>query len=274
MNRRHDNAPWPGRRPVRAAWAAQQGARSGRAIERDHSDRSRIAKHLDSGRTEMKTTASNLIQWAGVSATVAGMMYVLVGLLHPFVSHHGGLSSVTSDVWVLTHSLTIGVSFFGLLGSAVLYARQVEEVGWLGLVGFLLFSLWLVLVPGFTFFEALILPLLAIDAPTFAESFLGIFTGTAAGTQFGALATVWTLMGPMYMLGALLFGIATLRAGILSRWAAGVFGFGAVSSLAFALLPPALEPLAAVPGGGGVAWLGHARLSQRGGGAALPGAPR
>jgi hypothetical protein len=86
----------------------------------------------------MKTTASHLIQWAGVSATVAGIMYVLVGLLHPFVSHHAGLSSVTTEVWVLTHSLTIGVSFFGLLGMAGLYARQVEKAAWLGLLGFLL----------------------------------------------------------------------------------------------------------------------------------------
>ena len=160
------------------------------------------------------------------------------------------------------------MSFFGLLGMAGLYARQAEKVGWLGLVGFLLFSLWLVLVPGFTFFEALILPLLAIDAPTFAESFLGVFTGTAAGTKFGTLATVWTLMGPMYILGALLFGIATLRAGLLSRWAAGLFGFGAVSSLAFALLPAALEPLATVPVGSGLAWLGYALWSERRGRAA------
>ena len=218
----------------------------------------------------MKTTASNLTRWAGFSAMAAGIMYVIVGLLHPFVSHYGGLSSVTTDVWVLTHSLTIGVSFFGLLGIAGLYARQAERVGWLGLAGFLLFSLWLVLVPGFTFFEAFMLPLLAIDAPTFAESFLGIFTGSAGGTKFGTLATIWTLMGPMYMLGALLFGIATLRAGILSRWAAGLFGFGAVSSLAFALVPPALEPLATVPVGLGLAWLGFALWSERRQGASQP----
>src|ERR671933_940070 len=216
----------------------------------------------------MKTTPSNLTRWAGLSAMVAGIMYVIVGLLHPFVSHFGGLSSVTTDVWVLTHSLTIGVSFFGLLGIGGIYARQVEQVGWLGLAGFLLFSLWLVLVPGFTFFEAFILPLLAVDAPTVAESFLGIFTGSARGTKFGTLATIWTLMGPMYILGALLFGIATLRAGILSRWAAGLFGFGAVSSLAFALVPPALEPLATVPVGLGLAWLGYALWSKRRGRAA------
>ena len=106
-------------------------------------------------------------------------------------------------------------------------------------------------------------PLLAIDAPTFAEGFLGVFTGSAGGTNFGTLATIWTLLGPMCILGPLLFGIATFRAGILSRWAAGVFGFGSVSSLAFALIPPALEPLATVPVGIGLAWLGYALWSER-----------
>src|SRR5918912_176066 len=211
----------------------------------------------------MKITTSNLLSWAGASAMVAGTMYVLVGLLHTLVSHNGGLSSVTNNVWLLTHSLTIAVSFFGLLGIAGLYARQAERVGWFGLAGFLLFSLWLVLVPGFTFFEAFILPLLAIDAPTVAEGFLGIFTGSAGGTRFGMLATIWTLLGPVYILGALLFGIATVRAGILSRWAAGVFGLGAVSSLAFALVPPALESLATLPVGIGLAWLGYALWSER-----------
>jgi hypothetical protein len=156
------------------------------AIHRDtpsHADR-RVKE------SSMKPTASNLIRWAGLSAMAAGIMYVTVGLLHPFVGHHGGLSSVTNAVWVITHSLTIGVSFFGLLGIAGIYARQAEAVGWLGLAGFLLLSLWLVLVPGFTFFETLILPLLAIDAPTFAEGFLGIFTGSAGGTIFGTLATI------------------------------------------------------------------------------------
>jgi hypothetical protein len=59
------------------------------------------------------------------------------------------------------------------------------------------------------------------------------------------------------MLGAL------IRAGILSRWAAGVFGFGAILSPAFALLPHELEPIAAVPVGIGLAWLGYALWSER-----------
>src|SRR5436305_1337916 len=207
----------------------------------------------------MKITASNLLRWAGLSAMVAGISFVVVGLLHPPQI----LSSVTTGTWLIVHLLTIAVSFFGLLGIAGIYARQVEEVGWLGLAGFALFSLWLVLVPGFTFFEALILPLLAIDAPKFAGDFLGTFTGAAVETNLGILPVLWSLLGVLYILGPLLFGVATLRAGILSCWAAGMFGFGAVSSVAFALLPPALEPLATVPVGVGLAWLGYARWRER-----------
>jgi hypothetical protein len=54
-------------------------------------------------------------------------------------------------------------------------ARQAEEAGWIGLAGFVLVSLWFVLVTGYTFFEAFILPLLASDSAKFAESFLGDF---------------------------------------------------------------------------------------------------
>ena len=119
------------------------------------------------------------------------------------------------------------------------------------------------LLPGFTFFEAFILPLLALDAPTFAEGFLGIFTGSAGGTQFGALATGWLLMGVLYLLGGLMFGAATLRAGVLSPWAAGVLAVGTALSPASALLPREVEPLAAVPMGLGLAWLGYALWSER-----------
>jgi hypothetical protein len=155
------------------------------------------------------------------------------------------------------------MSLFGLLGMMGLYARQVRESGWLGLAGFLLLSLWLVLVLPFTFFEVFFLPLLATEAPTFAEGFLGIFTGSAGEINFGVLAALWKLSGVLLLLGGLVFGIATFRAGILSRWAAGLLAVGCVLSPAAALLPHALQPLVAVPIGVGLAWLGYALWSER-----------
>ena len=50
------------------------------------------------------------------------------------------------------------MSFFGVLGLAGLYARQAMKAGWLGLAGFVLLSLWMVLIMGFSFVEAFILP--------------------------------------------------------------------------------------------------------------------
>src|SRR6266550_156029 len=207
----------------------------------------------------MKITASNLIRGAALSAMVAGSIFAVVGLIHPPQI----VSSVTTSTWTIVHLLTIAMSFFGLLGIAGIYARQAKVAGWFGLAGFVLLSLWFVLVTGFTFFEAFILPLLASDSPKFVESFLGIFTGSAGETSVGALATLWSLLGVVYILGNVLFGIATFRGGILSRWAAGLLGLGAVSSPAFALVPPALAPLAAVPVGLGLAWLGYAVWSER-----------
>src|SRR6266571_6564907 len=183
----------------------------------------------------MKITAASLLGGAGLSALVAGIIFAVVGLIHPSQI----VSSVTTGTWTIVHSLTIAMSFFGLLGIAGIYAKQAEKAGWLGLAGFVLLSLWFVLVTGFTFFEAFILPLLASDSPKFAESFLGIFTGSAGETSVGALATLWSLLGVVYILGNVLFGIATFRGGVLSRWAGGLLGLGAVSSPAFALVPPA-----------------------------------
>src|SRR5438067_2891840 len=247
-----------GDRPGRAAWFAEQGARFGSALDRGHAGFFKRSQTNERKR-KMKMTAANLIRQAGLSAMVAGSIFTVVGLIHPPQL----VSSVTTSMWTFVPLLTILMAFFGLLGIAGIYARQVEKAGWMGLAGCLLLSLWYVIVTGFTFFEAFILPLLATNSPKFAESFLGIFTGSVGETSVGALATLWTLLGVVYILGNVLFGIATFRAGILSRWAAGLLGLGAVSSPAFALLPQSFAPLAAVPVGLGLAWLGYSLWSER-----------
>src|SRR5664279_5434638 len=91
---------------------------------------------------KVKITNRNLIRLAGLSALLAGICYVLVGIFHP----PNVVSSVTSTRWQIVHVLACAMSFFGLLGMAGLYARQAVKTGWLGLVGYILLSLWLVLI--------------------------------------------------------------------------------------------------------------------------------
>ena len=207
----------------------------------------------------MPITNSSLIRWAGMSAIVAGIFYMLVGLFHPL----NVAASVTTPLWLIVHVLAIAMAFFGLLGMAGLYARQAEKSAWLGLAGYFLFSLWLALILGFTFVEVFILPALATAAPTFVEGWLGMFTGSASQIDLGALPLLWTLTGPLYIVGGLLFGIATFRAGILPRWAGILLAVGTVIGPVAILLPPEYQPKVAVPVGLALAWLGYALWSER-----------
>ncbi|WP_217595206.1 hypothetical protein [Cohnella sp. GbtcB17] len=206
-----------------------------------------------------KITTPGLIRWSGVAAMLAGILFIVIQMIHPA----DVLSSVTTDAWATAHYLTILMSLLALAGITGIYARHVERAGWLGLAGYLLFSLEFALLMALTFIEAFILPLLATDAPTIVEGFLGLSSGAGSKVDLGALAVAGPVSAVAYLLGGLLFGIATFRAGILSRGAAGLLAFGAVASLAAAVLPHELGRLAAVPMGLGLAWLGYSLWSEK-----------
>ena len=181
-----------------------------------------------------------------------------VGFFHPL----NELLAVTTTRWAIVHILASAMCFFVLLGMAGLYARQAEKSGWLGLAGFFLYSLSWVLTLPFTFVEVFILPRLATQAPTFVQGFLGAFS-SSADPNFALLANLWSITGVLYILGGLVFGIATFRARILSRWAAGLLVVGSVLSPMATLLPHTYEPLVAVPVGLALAWLGYSLWSER-----------
>ena len=207
----------------------------------------------------MNVSERNLIRWAGLAALIAGICYVLVGIFHPA----NVASSVTTDRWAIVHVLACAMSFFGVLGLTGLYVRQALKIGWLGLAGYLLFSLWMVLIMGFSFVEAFVLPHVASTAPAFVEAWMKMFNGPASNYDLGVLPTIWTLTAPLYILGGLLFGIATLRAGILPRWAGALLAVGTLFAPLAALLPNASQPKIAILVGLALAWLGYALWSER-----------
>ena len=210
--------------------------------------------------SKMKITTSKLIRWAGLPAIAAGIIFIAIQPIHP----PDVLSSVTTSTWAIVTALKTAMCLLGLLGITGLYARQAEKAGWLGLAGYLLFSLFFALTLPFAFAEAFILPLLATESPKFVESILGLASGATGGMNLGVLAVLYMLGGFVgYIIGGLLFGIATLRAGILSRWAAGLLAFAAVSVLAGALLPHPLDRIMAVPMGLALIWLGYSLFSER-----------
>jgi hypothetical protein len=189
-----------------------------------------------------------------------GTLFVGIQPIHPPEI----LSSVTTSTWAIVHYLGVAMCLLNLLGIAGIYGRQVKESGWLGLVGFLLFGLMWALTAAFQFAEGLILPLLATEAPRFAVGFLGITSGSPSEVSLGILPAVYSLTSVLYLVGGVLFGIATLRARILPRWAGGGLAVGTVAPLALSLLlPHEFVRLAAVPVGLALALLGYALWSEQ-----------
>jgi hypothetical protein len=209
--------------------------------------------------SKLMITASSLIRWAGLSAVVAGLIFAGIQPIHP----PDVLASVNTTAWAIITPIKTVMALLLLLGITGIYARQVEKIGWLGLAGFLAFSLCWSLELAFIFAEAFIIPPLASAAPQFVEGFFGIVNGSPVEMNLGALPTIYKLMSLLYLLGGLLFGIATYRAGILPRWAGGLLAVTALLTPLAAMLPHAIQRFAAVPVGVAVACLGYTLWVER-----------
>lgn len=207
----------------------------------------------------MKTTTTNVIRWAGLAAIAAGSLFIGIQAIHPI----DVLASVSTGRWEIVHFMGVAMCLFSLAGITGIYARQVEEAGWLGLVGFVVAGLFWALTMCFQFVEAFMSPVLATAAPKFVEGFLGIITGHAGEIDLGLLPTVYSVTGILYIASGLLFGIATFRAGVLPRWAGALLAFAAVVPLASPLVGHPFDRIFAVPMGLALIWLGYAVWADR-----------
>ena len=214
----------------------------------------------------MKPTASTLIRWSGLAAVAAGIIFAGIQPIHP----PDFLPSVTTTAWAIIIFFKLVMCLLFLIGITGLYARQAEEAGWLGLAGFVLLILSWWLQTAYVFIDAFVLPVLASAAPPFVDSFLGIVNQHPGELNIGALPAIYGLLGICYMLGGLLFGLATFRAGVLPRWPAGLLAVAATLTPAAALLPHAIQRYAAIPVAFALAWLGYALWLERRAQAAEP----
>jgi hypothetical protein len=209
--------------------------------------------------SNMKITTPKLIRWGGLSAIVAGAIFAGIQPIHP----PDVLSSVTTSAFIVITSFKTVMSIFGLFGIAGLYARQVEKSGWLGLAGYLLLTIFYAVQMCFSFAEPTILPLLVPVAPTFVESVMGMASKAGGPMNLGAFAVIFNILPVLYLLGLLLFGIATFRAHILPRWAAVLLASSGPLAIVMSQLPHQFARFAAVPMGIAMVWLGYALLSER-----------
>lgn len=208
----------------------------------------------------MNITASKVIRWSGIAAIIAGIIFAGIQPIHP----PDVLASVGTRIWSIIMPLKLTMCLLFLVSITGFYARHVEKIGWLGLIGFVLFSISWWLQTGYVFVETLVLPSLTTAAPQYVESVLGIINGVPRTVNVGFLPAIYNVGSMLYLLGSLLFGIAMFRARIMPRWAAGLFAFsGPLAIVMVALLPHQLERLAAMPMGLALGWLGYALWSEQ-----------
>lgn len=138
---------------------------------------------------------------------VGSVMAIIGFLLHPSGST---IANYSSSFWIPANLLILVGALLIALGLPGTYARQAEQAGKIGLIGFsLTFIVILLFSVALGAIETFVLPVLAANAST--RSFLA---GSLPGlySRFVLLALLLELIGPV------LLGIATLRARIFPRW--------------------------------------------------------
>jgi hypothetical protein len=205
----------------------------------------------------MNVTATGLIRSTGIAAMLAGALFVLVQVIHPPET----VEAVASQAWEIVHYITFAMLTLFAVGIAGIYMRQVEKAGWLGLAGFIVLSIGLLLNIAGAALEAFVEPLLATSNPDFVAAFNAMVLGTPYDVDLGAIPTLWSVGSAAFVAGTLLFGIASLRAGVLSRWGSGVLAFGLVIGLPVATVLGNVR-LAAIPISVGLVWLGYSLWSE------------
>ncbi len=208
----------------------------------------------------MNITSATLTRAAAIAAALAGLIYIAIQFVHP----PDVVESLLAPQWMIVHIVSFCMAVLALVGITGIYLRQVRQFGLLGLVAYAMFALFFVMQAAYTFTEALIAPLIAADAPQLAADIAGLFGREPAVSDLGLLAGVPLVGSLLYVGGALLFGVAIIRARVLSR-GAGILliAAAALTPVAGALLPHTLERMAALPMGAALIWLGISLWSNR-----------
>ena len=193
----------------------------------------------------MTVTPTSLTRAAGISAAVAGLLFIAVQINHPAMD----VSSVTTTEWVVRQTAKTVMAAAALAGITGMYLRQVRQMGILGLVGYLVFGAGYLIMMGVEFAGGYVLPALAHTAPGYVNDVLAAGMGETVTGNIGAMQTAFSLMGVGYLAGGVLFGLALYRARILARWASGLLVLGTLATLALHVLPQSFDRPFAVPTG-------------------------
>lgn len=197
-------------------------------------------------------SSSNLFRWSGLCALVGGLLLVSISILESvFFGSQPDSEAMASGAWIVVEVVFIVAEVFVILGMVGLYVSQAKKVGNLGAIAFLVAITGTVMVSGIDWSSAFMAPWLSeITAP-------GVLDAEPSGVFIAGILITFAL----FSVGYFLFGLASLRAGILPRGASVLLMIGAVLFLVMAFLELGFEGVVL---GLAVAWSGYALWSNAG----------
>ena len=193
----------------------------------------------------MTITTTHLARAAGLGAVVAGALFIGVQINHPPLD----LALVTSPEWTIRQSVKIVMAVLSLAGITAMYLTQVRRNGLLGLVGYLIFGAGYLAMLTIEVAALVVLPVIAATSPGYVNDVLAGAMGRPTVGSVGLMVPLSLVSGLGYMVGGLVFGIALVRAGVLSRWASVLLAVATTVTMAIPLLPMINQRLFAVPTG-------------------------
>jgi hypothetical protein len=205
----------------------------------------------------LSVSSSSLVRLGGIAAVMAAVLLLAAEIVDAYnIDAYQTVESNREFLTTATHAFqsALRLTAFGLLlplGLVGLYARQSEDTGALGVVGFVVTFAGMVLVSGFAWVDTFIAPELARSAP----QLIGMGPPPGRALSFVVFGVGWAL-----------FGLASLVGGVYPRPASALLIVGAVigTVVALTLLP---VPLVFLPFEAAVAWLSVALLTGWGGSA-------
>ena len=186
----------------------------------------------DSETRERTMQPATLLRAGSWAAIAAGVLLAADLAAHVVFSvddtfRSARLWGMPHELWHIPGIVGIVLALFGLMA---IYARQAREAGWLGLVGFVLLIIGMVVGAAYSvIFHAIFLPALE---QAVVEGFLK--PATPAEVVRGVVVQAVGLG-----LGALLFGLATVRARVLPPIGGWLFVAGALLAAANQVTPVA-----------------------------------
>jgi hypothetical protein len=182
-------------------------------------------------------SSRTLYRLSGGTLIAASLLIVISAIVGAvlFPGHSSAPQVVTSPPWLLLTLITLIGSLLFVIGLPGMYLRQAERAGTLGIVGFILLFFGILLEgAAFSATQVIALPYLAQVAPQ-------SLTGNSGPVGVFLLLII---SGLLHIIGAVLLGIATMRARVFPRWAGILLIVAGVTLLL--TLPPLPDILSSI----------------------------